>query len=124
MKLRTLIPLAALALVAFAGSLLAQTTPPAPAELPKTLSEFWILAIAAVTPLVVGGVYKIVPKIPKLVLPCLTPVIGIVLGLLINWLAKHNLGWVDMAQAGALAVFVREVFNQAVTKQLTPPTTV
>lgn len=104
-------------------AVLAQTnTPPdAPGDLPKTLSQYWDLAIAAVTPLLVTGISKVVPKLPKWVLPTVTPVIGIGLGLLINWLASANLGWVDMAKAGALAVFVREVINQAITKRLATP---
>ena len=95
---------------------------PVPAPLPQTVSQYWDLIIAAVTPLIVTGVWKLVPKIPKWVLPVSTPVIGIALGLAMNKLASANLGWVDMAKAGALAVFVREVINQAVTQQLQPPT--
>lgn len=81
--------------------------------LPKSMAEFWTLGIAAVTPLIVAGIYKLIPKVPKLLLPVATPFIGIGLGLLVNWLGAKNYGWIDMAQAGALAVFVREVFNQA-----------
>lgn len=91
---------------------------PMPAALPKTVAEYWTLLIAGVTPLVVTGVWKLVPKIPTVILPLMTPVLGIGLGLLINAVSKANLGWVDMASAGALAVFVREVFNQAITKRL------
>jgi hypothetical protein len=91
---------------------------PTPAALPKTVAEYWTLLIAGVTPLIVTGVWKLVPKIPTVVLPLMTPVLGIGLGLLINAVSKANLGWVDMASAGALAVFVREVFNQAITKRL------
>lgn len=106
-----------------AGAVFAQTnTVPLPAPLPQTVSQYWDLVIAAVTPLIVTGVWKAVPKIPKWVLPVSTPVIGILLGLAMNSLAKANLGWVDMAKAGALAVFIREVVNQAITKQLMPPT--
>ena len=89
--------------------------------LPSNPTEYAVLAIAVLTPLIVGGVYKFVPNIPKVILPCLAPLIGILLGLVISWLSKMNLGWIDMAQAGALAVFVREVFNNAVTKQMATP---
>lgn len=94
------------------------TTPELPADLPKSVSQFWDYGIALVTPLIVMGVYKLVPKIPKWVLPTITPFVGIGLGLGVNALTSADLGWVDMAKAGALAVFVREVINQAVTKQL------
>jgi MFS superfamily sulfate permease-like transporter len=108
----------ALTVAAFAQTNMVPVTAP----LPQTVSQYWDLIIAAVTPLIVTGVWKLVPKIPKWVLPVSTPVIGILLGLAMNKLASANLGWVDMAKAGALAVFVREVINQAVTQQLQPPT--
>jgi hypothetical protein len=108
---------AALALLAFTGSALAQVTNAIPtvagSALPQTKSEFWFWAISVVTPLIVVGVKKVVPKIPKLLIPITTPLIGIGLGLLLNWLQRANLGWVDMAQAGALAVFIREIVDQA-----------
>jgi hypothetical protein len=97
------------------------TIPTLPADLPKTVGQYWDLGIAILTPLIVTGVYKLVPKVPKWVLPAITPLIGIGLGLLVNWLTTANLGWVDMAKAGALAVFIREVINQAITKQMTTP---
>jgi len=91
------------------------------APLPTSAAGYWTLAIAGITPLIVTGIWALVPKIPTVVLPLITPAIGIGLGLLLNRLTTANLGWVDMAQAGGLAVFVREVFNQAVTKRLTTP---
>lgn len=94
------------------------TVPELPADLPKSVSQFWDYGIALVTPLIVTGVYKLVPKIPKWVLPTITPFVGIGLGLGLNALTTADLGWVDMAKAGALAVFVREVINQAVTKNI------
>ena len=112
-------------LVALTLSAVAQTnTVPGstPASLPTDAIGYWTLAIAGLTPLIVTGIRWFTPKVPTLVLPLLTPLIGIGLGLLVNWLAQAKLGWVDMAQAGALAVFVREVVNQAVTKRLTAAT--
>ena len=58
------------------------------------------------------------PKLPKLVLPSITPLVGIGVGLALNKFAGADLGWYDMGKAGALAVFVREVINQAITKRL------
>lgn len=108
---------AVFALVAFTFTAFAATVTNAPAgslePLPQTKSEFWTLAIAGVTPLIMALIYKVMPKVPKLVIPVATPFVGIGLGLAMNALAKANLGWVDMAQAGALAVFIREVVNQA-----------
>ena len=110
-----LLPLAVFA------QMVTNAVPEAPGELPKNLGQYWDFAIAAVTPLCVTGIYRLVPMLPKWVLPTLTPFIGIGLGLLLNWLTTANLGWVDMARAGALAVFIREVTNQAVTKRLATP---
>ncbi len=106
------------ALIAFTGSVLAQAAtnaiPAAPGlGLPNTKMEFWIWSIAVLTPLIMTCVRQVMPKIPKLLIPIATPFIGIVLGLLLNWLQKSNLSWVDMAQAGALAVFIREIVDQA-----------
>jgi len=100
-------------------ALVAQTnTPPPLGELPKDVGGFWDLAIGAVTPIIVWLVSKIVPKIPKVLLPSITPLVGIGLGLLLNHFAGLNLTWFEMGKAGALAVFVREVTNQAITKRL------
>lgn len=110
--------------IIYTFSALAQTNPPVvldpttPAPLPNSVSTYWELAIAGISPLIVTGIWKVVPKIPVVVLPLLTPLIGIGLGLLVNKLSSAQLGWVDMAQAGALAVFVREVVNKAATKGL------
>jgi len=86
--------------------------------LPQSVASYWELAIGAVSPGVVWLVRKIIPKIPKALLPAITPVIGIGLGLLLNKFAGSEMSWLDMGKAGALAVFVRETFNQAVTKRL------
>jgi hypothetical protein len=104
----------------FAGTVavIAQATnsvvPVAGTDLPTTKAALWTAGITVVTPLIVAGISKLIPKLPKLVLPSITPLIGIGLGLGLNALQAANLSWIDMAQAGALAVFVREVFNQAV----------
>lgn len=107
------------ALFATTLAAIAQTnTPPALPGIPTDVLGYWDLAIAAISPLIVTGVAKIVPRIPKVLLPTMTPLVGIGVGLALNQLAGANLSWYDMGKAGALAVFVREVFNQAITKQL------
>lgn len=95
---------------------------PGAEALPQSKGDLWKYAISAVTPVIIWLVTLVAPKIPKPLLPMATPVVGIGLGLLMNKLGASNLGWVDMAQAGALAVFIREVVNQAITKQLQPST--
>lgn len=94
--------------------------PPVPpiGGIPQSKGEFWDLGIAAVTPIIVWLVRLGAPKIPSVLLPSITPFIGIGLGLLLNKLAGANLSWVDMAKAGALAVMIREVVNQAITQPM------
>lgn len=121
--------LIAFAAIAYTFSALAQTNPPAgdgttpPAPLPNSVATYWELAIAGITPLLITGIWKLVPKIPVVMLPLLTPVVGIGLGLLMNKLGSANLSWVDMAQAGGLAVLIREAVHTAVTRGLAPSST-
>lgn len=108
-----------LTLLAIPFCVVAQTNvPPADSPLPSTTSDFWKYAIAVVVPLIVGGFRKLVPNIPPWLLPVSTPFVGIVLGAALKWLGASDMGWVDMAQAGAMAVMVRESFNQIVSKRM------
>ena len=81
-------------------------------SLPQSKADFWLYAIAVVTPMIVMGIKKAMPRIPTVLLPVSTPLIGIGLGYLMNWFAAKNYGWVDMAQLGGLAVFIRESWDQ------------
>ncbi len=85
----------------------------------STVSDYWDLAIALTSPVVVWALSRFKPNIPKAVLPAVTPLIGVLLGYLINWIGQQNLSWFEAAKAGAMAVFVRETVNQWVTKRLT-----
>lgn len=82
-------------------------------------NTLWVLGISFITPLIVTGIKNVAPKVPGWILPASTPLIGIALGLLLQWLGKANLSWIDMAKAGALAVMIRETWDQATTP--TPP---
>lgn len=99
--------------------LFAQTNAPTGIDpLPSTKSDFWKYAIAVIVPLLVGGFRKLVPNIPPWLLPVSTPFVGIALGAALKALGASEMGWVDMAQAGAMAVMVRESFHQLVGKRL------
>lgn len=93
---------------------------PVVGSFPNTKAEFWKWGISVITPCIVFFLGK-VPALPRPVLPVITPLLGIALGLILRKLGQLNLGWVDMAQAGAVAVFLRESVNQLVTKQLKSP---
>ena len=114
-------------MILYTFNVLAQTNvttlPETPAPLPNSVAAYWELAIAGITPLLITGIWWLVPKIPVVVLPLLTPLVGIGLGLAMNKLGAANLGWLDMAQAGGLAVLIREVIHTAVTRGLAPSKT-
>jgi hypothetical protein len=111
-------------LCAMALAAVAQTnTPPALDPLPGDVGSFWKYGVAVVTPLIVTFVHWVAPKLPKVFLPSMTPLVGLGLGYAVNALGAANLGWVDMAEAGALAVFIREVVNQSITKRMEEPET-
>lgn len=86
--------------------------------LPSSKSEIWTYVIAVLSPLIIGGMKKAIPAIPKWALPVSAPFVGLLLGLGLKALGAANLSWVDYAQAGALAVFVRESFNRIITVPL------
>lgn len=85
--------------------------------IPTSKEDFWKWGIAFVVPVLVQGMKWLAPRIPSVVLPLTTPLLGFALGFLLNKLMGLNLGWVDMTQAGALGVFIRETWNQAITKR-------
>jgi hypothetical protein len=87
--------------------------------LPKTLEEFWFYGIALITPLVVFGFGKI-PQLPRPVLPMLGPLVGIILGFVLEKAGAMNIPWWHGGLAGAFATTLREMVNQLVTKQLKP----
>ncbi len=83
-------------------------------------AQLWSYGIAVLTPIIITGVKRVVPALPKWALPCLAPFVGLLTGLGLNALTQANLPWVDYAALGALGVFVREVVDQCVIKQLQP----
>lgn len=91
---------------------------PATAPLPTGKNSFWAYGIAFVTPLIVAGVRKLVPKIPTQLLAVSTPFVGLALGGIMHQLGVLNLDWIDYAKMGGLAVLIREVWNQNVTNGL------
>lgn len=109
-----------IAVVSFPAMLLAQVTnavtPNTP--LPTTTTDFWVYGIAIIVPVLVNIFKKLVPNIPTWMLPVSTPFIGMALGAGLKALGWSQMGWVDMAQAGAMAVMIRESFNQIVVKQM------
>lgn len=79
---------------------------------------FWQGVIAAVTPVLVYLLRLMLPHMPKFVLPSVSPFIGVMLGLVLNWLATAGLSWVDSGLAGAAGVAVREIVHNTITQHL------
>jgi len=86
---------------------------------PETMNKemMWQYIIAIVTPFIVGGIKKIVPAIPKVLLPVSTPFVGLGVGFLLNAIAGANMDAMTMAKMGGLAVLIRETWNQALKAQ-------
>lgn len=111
--------------VLFVLPAVAQVTNAPPAGVTGTAIsvDIWDIGIGIVAPILIWGLSKIAPKIPKPLLPTITPLVGVGLGFLINWLAGQNLSWFEAAKAGTMAVFFREIVNQWVTKKMAEPET-
>jgi hypothetical protein len=108
-------------MVALTSMAQTNTVPSSPTSLtdfPTSKDALWSYAISFVSPFLVWLLAKFVPMVPRQFLPAITPFVGLGLGFALNAVAGANLGWIDMAKAGALAVFIRETTNQLITKQL------
>lgn len=82
--------------------------------LPATKSDFWAWGLAFVVPAIVMGIKKLAPNIPPVLLPLSTPVIGFAIGWGLNALGATQWSWLDMGQAGAAGVMIREAWDQAI----------
>lgn len=107
MKIRTLILFTVCMCVA---PILAQVTnaPPvsdAPPGLPLGKDAIWLALIAPITFTITWIIGKI-PPLPKVILPWITPLIGIGIGAVIEWATKANFPWWSSAGAGAIATTI------------------
>jgi MFS superfamily sulfate permease-like transporter len=66
------------------------------------------MIVPAVATAVVAAVKKVSPRVPKVFLPAIAPVVGVAVSLVTD-----SLSVADGAVLGALGVFVREVYDQA-----------
>lgn len=100
----------------------AQTTnaPAGPSSVILTDTDLLTLLISVLTPFCVRGLAKL--GVPPRLLPLTTPLIGCAIGAALNWIADAGLGGLDMAKAGALAVAIREAWDQNIARALREPT--
>lgn len=69
--------------------------------------SFFFFLIPVLVPMVIAGVKKVQPSIPKVLIPLLAPVLGVVASL-----ATDHLSYAQGAFLGALGIAVREVVDQ------------
>jgi hypothetical protein len=119
--MKTKLLLVIIAAFAISKLALAQTNAPPVASLDAThtsLAQLWVFAVAAITPIILAGVKLAIPNVPSALIPCVAPVVGILIGFGLNALGGAHLAWVDMAIAGGLGVTIREIVDQAIIKQI------
>lgn len=96
-----------------------------PPAIPTEINGYWNFAIAALTPIVVWGIRKLMgfigATVPRELLAAISPFVGLGLGLLFDKVGKMNLPWWQPALAGGFGVMIREVINQNVTERLKAP---
>lgn len=82
---------------------------------PPMSFAYWILGIAIATAVVASVIARQSPKLPKLAYLISYPIIGFLLGLVANKMGDQHFHWFITGIAGALGVFVAEVYHYVVT---------
>lgn len=78
----------------------------------------WVnLVTLSITPVIIAVIKWLVPKVPKVVLPLLAPILGIALDQLVAFMTGHQGNLVLAALLGASGLWLREAIDQA-KKQL------
>lgn len=107
--------------------LLAQVTNTPPVNplpgMPEGKEAIWLTLVAPITFMVTWLVGKI-PPLPKVILPWITPVVGILLGQVMKWATDSHWAWWSSAAFGAIATTIYEaakgVSNAGPASPLTP----
>lgn len=81
------------------------TPPPDTAFLPLGKDAIWLALIAPITFTITWLIGKI-PPLPKVILPWITPLVGIGIGSVMQWATKSNWPWWSSAGAGAIATTI------------------
>lgn len=97
---------------------------PVTAPLPKSMIEYWQFAIPIVVPLVVAFLKWVGPKIPRRVIPIISPALGIGLGLVMQAITNAEFSWMTTTLSGLLgwaATGLREAVDQNIVQPQQPP---
>jgi len=81
-----------------------------PVLFPHGNDAIWAALIPPITFGITWAIGKI-PPLPKDILPWLTPVAGILIGLVMDWVNKVNIGWISSGALGTIAVFAYEAIR-------------
>jgi hypothetical protein len=82
-------------------------SPPGVPDLPRGNDGIWLALIPPITFTITWLMGKI-PPLPKVILPWITPVVGIAIGWVFDYATKANLPWWSAAGAGAIATTIYE----------------
>lgn len=87
-------------------------------DVPTSPADWVNVLILAVTPIIIAGIKWLMPKVPKMVLPILAPLLGIAVDQLAAFATGHQSNLVLAALLGASGLWLREAIDQA-KKQIT-----
>lgn len=96
---------------------------PVTAPLPTDLISYWAFAWPIFTALLTAGLKKIAPKIPRKFIPIIPAVLGILLGVGMQLVAKHVTvpGTILYGLLGGAGVWLRENVDQIIVQPNQPP---
>lgn len=85
------------------------------------LSQYIVLVIPVVVPLLIAGLKKFIPNVPTVFLPVLAPLLGVLADWIIQMSGVHTGGLIKGAFLGAAGVGLRELQNQVAKAMPQPP---
>lgn len=96
---------------------------PVTAPLPTTTIEYWQFAIPIVVPLIIAGLKWAGARMPRRVIPFVSPALGLGLGVLMQWLTSQDFSWMTTTVSGLLGgtgTWLREAVDQNIVQPNTP----
>lgn len=73
--------------------------------------QAFLALVPVVTTLIVFGIHKVIPSIPRVALPILAAVLPLGVALLNNYIGGHQFSPLVAAALGAAATWLREIVN-------------
>jgi len=85
---------------------------PVPQQAQDQLSQYLVMIIPLVVPILIGQLKKFIPTVPSVYLPILAPILGALADLALQSAGVHTSGMVSGALLGSAGVGLRELANQ------------